>query len=232
EAGRFAEKSTTLVREVLMPEPLAADQEVITQQRADELSHLIEAELLEMVRTLQEAEPAALFGATEFTIRALALNIAAKAYQQRLDQKKRLRGLPCALSPLPASRWLPRRPRTPPRQSGGHPSLPARLLLLPFVRQRAGPLRSASWHHAPPPDPGGRTPGDLGRRRLPQLRAWRGPAFRDGRGTLVRSRRRAHHRRCGATHRGGAGARDGLRRVDLLGVAQGCPGPPRCLLHD
>jgi len=71
-----------------MPEPLAADQEVITQQLADELSELIEAELLEMVRTLQEAEPAALFGATEFTIRALALKIATKAYQQRLDQKK------------------------------------------------------------------------------------------------------------------------------------------------
>ena len=71
-----------------MPEPLAADQEVITQQLADELSELIEAELLEMVGTLQEAEPATLFGATEFKIRALALQIAKKAYQQRLDQKK------------------------------------------------------------------------------------------------------------------------------------------------
>lgn len=35
-----------------------------------------------------EAEPAGLFGATEFKIRALAHRIAAKAYEQRLAQKK------------------------------------------------------------------------------------------------------------------------------------------------
>jgi hypothetical protein len=99
ETGRFDEKSTTLVREVLMPEPLAADQEVITQQLADELSQLIEADLLEMVRTLQEADPASLFGATEFTIRALALKIAAKAYQQRLDQKKTATRAPACPAP-------------------------------------------------------------------------------------------------------------------------------------
>jgi hypothetical protein len=47
-----------------------------------------EEELLEIARTLLDSDPAALFGATEFKIRDLALKIAAKAYQQRLDQKK------------------------------------------------------------------------------------------------------------------------------------------------
>ena len=71
-----------------MQESRAADQDVLNQQLAAELGELIEAELLEMVQTLQDAEPATLFGATEFKVRDLALQIAKKAYQQRLDQKK------------------------------------------------------------------------------------------------------------------------------------------------
>jgi len=71
-----------------MQEPRSTDQEVTTQQLASELAELVEDELREMVRTLQDAEPASLFGPTEFKIRALALQIATKAYQQRLEQKK------------------------------------------------------------------------------------------------------------------------------------------------
>ena len=71
-----------------MQEPHAAAQDVPTQQLASELGQLIEGELREMVRTLAEADPASLFGPTEFKIRDLALQIAAKAYQQRLAQKK------------------------------------------------------------------------------------------------------------------------------------------------
>ena len=71
-----------------MQEPLAANQDVTNQQLAGELAQLVEDELLEMVRTLQEADTPSLFGETEFKIRAMALKIAAKAYQQRLDQKK------------------------------------------------------------------------------------------------------------------------------------------------
>jgi hypothetical protein len=71
-----------------MPPPRAADPEVTPQELVAELQPLIEAELLEMVRTLQQAGPDTLFGATEFKIRDLALQIAAKAYQQRLAQKK------------------------------------------------------------------------------------------------------------------------------------------------
>ena len=71
-----------------MQESASADQEVAARQLAGELAQLIEGELLEMVRTLADAGPESLFGQTEFKVRDLALKIAAKAYQQRLAQKK------------------------------------------------------------------------------------------------------------------------------------------------
>ena len=86
--GLSAEKSTIVVREAVMQETLPADQDVTAQQLADELAELVEAELLEIVSTLHDADAATLFGPTEFKIRTLALKIAAKAYQQRLAQKK------------------------------------------------------------------------------------------------------------------------------------------------
>jgi len=71
-----------------MQEPQRTEPDLATQRLTAELTKLIEAELHEMVRTLQDTTPATLFGATEFKIRALALKIAAKAYQQHLAQKK------------------------------------------------------------------------------------------------------------------------------------------------
>lgn len=71
-----------------MPETLPPDQDVAAQQLAEELRDAIEDELREMVQLLQQADPASLFGPTEFKVRDLALKIAAKAYQQRLAQKK------------------------------------------------------------------------------------------------------------------------------------------------
>ena len=46
------------------------------------------AEIEELARTLLDSDDAHLFGATEFTIRALAHKIAAKAFEQHLAQKK------------------------------------------------------------------------------------------------------------------------------------------------
>lgn len=71
-----------------MPEATPSDPKAATQALVAELHQLIDDELQQMVDTLQQAEPATLFGATEFTLRKLALQIAAKAYQQRLAQKK------------------------------------------------------------------------------------------------------------------------------------------------
>ena len=64
------------------------DQDVSDHRLAAELAQLVEDELLEMVRTLDAATPDTLFGQTEFKIRDLALQIANKAYQQRLAKKK------------------------------------------------------------------------------------------------------------------------------------------------
>jgi hypothetical protein len=64
------------------------EQEAQVRELAQAIAESSEAELLEIARTLLDSEPAALFGATEFKIRDLALKIAAKAYERRLDQKK------------------------------------------------------------------------------------------------------------------------------------------------
>ena len=66
----------------------SAEQQAQARELAQAIAQVSEEELLEMAHTLLEAEPAALFGATEFRVRELALRIAAKAYEQRLAQKK------------------------------------------------------------------------------------------------------------------------------------------------
>ena len=71
-----------------MKETRGADQEAQAQELAAAITAAAEEELLEIARTLAAAEPADLFGATEFKVRELAHRIAAKAYEQRLAQKK------------------------------------------------------------------------------------------------------------------------------------------------
>lgn len=71
-----------------MKGPRPAEQEAQARELAQAIAEVSEEELLEMARALVEAEPAELFGATEFKVRELALRIAAKAYERRLAQKK------------------------------------------------------------------------------------------------------------------------------------------------
>ena len=71
-----------------MKGPRSAEQEAQARELAAAITEVSEEELLEIARTLVEADPASLFGATEFKIRDLALRIAAKAYERRLAQKK------------------------------------------------------------------------------------------------------------------------------------------------
>jgi hypothetical protein len=71
-----------------MKETRTADQEAHARQLAAAITEAAEEELLEIARTLAAADPASLFGATEFKVRELAHRIAAKAYEQRLAQKK------------------------------------------------------------------------------------------------------------------------------------------------
>jgi len=71
-----------------MTEARTAEQEAQAQELAAAIAEVSTEELLAMARTLVEADPASLFGHTEFAIRALAHRIAAKAYELRLAQKK------------------------------------------------------------------------------------------------------------------------------------------------
>ena len=71
-----------------MKESLSAAQEAEAQQLAQAIAEAAHDELLQIARTLVATEPASLFGATEFKIRDLILQVAAKAYQQHLEQKK------------------------------------------------------------------------------------------------------------------------------------------------
>jgi hypothetical protein len=71
-----------------MKESRSPQQEAQARELAAAISAVTEEELLEIARVLVDAEPADLFGATEFKIRDLAHQIAAKAYEQRLAQKK------------------------------------------------------------------------------------------------------------------------------------------------
>lgn len=88
EEGRFDQKSTTRIREATMKESLSAAQEEEAQQLAQAIAHAAHDDLLHIARTLVATDNASLFGATEFKIRDLILGVAAKAYQQHLEQKK------------------------------------------------------------------------------------------------------------------------------------------------
>jgi hypothetical protein len=70
-----------------MPVDTPPQQDAV-QQLAAAIAASSQDELLQIAQLLLDAEPATLFGATEFKIRDLVLKIGAKAYQQRLAQKK------------------------------------------------------------------------------------------------------------------------------------------------
>lgn len=71
-----------------MKESLTPAQEEQAQKLAQALAKATYDDLLRMARTLVATDDASLFGATEFTVRDLSHDIAAKAYQQHLEQKK------------------------------------------------------------------------------------------------------------------------------------------------
>lgn len=66
----------------------ASEREARKHELAAAIAEASLQELLDVADALLDAEPADLFGQTEFKVRDLALKIAAKAYEQRLAQKK------------------------------------------------------------------------------------------------------------------------------------------------
>ena len=71
-----------------MKEALPPDQEAQAQQLAHDLALAAQDDFLQIARTLVAAHDADLFGANEFKVRDLVHKVAAKAFQQRLAQKK------------------------------------------------------------------------------------------------------------------------------------------------
>lgn len=71
-----------------MKKPLSAAQEALAQELAQILTQDSQEDLLDMARELIDSEDSTLFGDREFRIRAIAMKIASKAYQNHLAQKK------------------------------------------------------------------------------------------------------------------------------------------------
>jgi hypothetical protein len=67
---------------------LSVEQEQEAQRLAARVQDAIEAEVLQMARTLVGKDTAHLFGQTEFDIRDIALRIGAKMYELHLAEKK------------------------------------------------------------------------------------------------------------------------------------------------
>jgi hypothetical protein len=71
-----------------MKESLSDAQEAQAQKLAQTIVQASYDDILQIARTLVATDDASLFGPTEFTVRHLSHRIAAKAYQQHLEQKK------------------------------------------------------------------------------------------------------------------------------------------------
>lgn len=71
-----------------MKESLSPAQEEEAQKLAQTIAQATYDDVLRMARVLVASDPADLFGDTEFTVRDLSHDIAAKAYRQHLEQKK------------------------------------------------------------------------------------------------------------------------------------------------
>jgi hypothetical protein len=68
--------------------PLPPEKEVEIKGLAQAIREAVDAELNELAANLASSDDAHLFGQNEFTIRAIAHKIAAKAVEQRLEGKK------------------------------------------------------------------------------------------------------------------------------------------------
>jgi len=86
--GLFDQKCTALIRGTTMKESLSAAQEEEAQKLAQAIAHAAHEDLLAIARTLVATDTTSLFGTTEFKVRDIVLSVAAKAYQQHLEQKK------------------------------------------------------------------------------------------------------------------------------------------------
>ncbi len=125
------------------------------QAEIKELSRAIEEaiaeEINELATNLATTDDAHLFGENEFKIRAIAHRIAAKALEQRLAKKKRIRRGQRDLPDVWPSRRVPCAPCTYSHEPRRPSPTPASLLLLSAVRSWCVPLRSRRRPGVPEP---------------------------------------------------------------------------------
>ncbi len=68
--------------------PISPEKQAAIDDLEEAIRQAVEAEIGEIAANLANTDDAHLFGDNEFKIRAIALKIAAKAYQQHLTRKK------------------------------------------------------------------------------------------------------------------------------------------------
>ncbi len=72
----------------MLPAPLPPEKQAEIQDLAQAIHEAVDAEINELAANLASTDDAHLFGENEFTIRALAHKIAAKAVERHLTGKK------------------------------------------------------------------------------------------------------------------------------------------------
>jgi hypothetical protein len=120
--------------------PLPPEKRAKFEDLARAIREAIDAEISELAANLATTDDAHIFGDNEFKVRDIAHKIAAKAIEQRLAQKKRIRGSQRDLSALRPSSCVPFAPPAHVHKSYGLGSLLPRLLSLPAMRQRPVPV--------------------------------------------------------------------------------------------
>ncbi len=72
----------------MLTTPVSPGKQAEIDDLEEAIRQAVEAEIGELAANLLDTDDAHLFGDNEFKIRAIALKIAAKAYQQHLTRKK------------------------------------------------------------------------------------------------------------------------------------------------
>jgi len=134
-----------------MSDSLTTDQEAEAKELEAKIRRAVDHEIVALARLLVSKSDRELFGHTEFQVRDLLLRVGAKAYQEHLREKKRLRRLGHRLPKLQAKSRVPGLPAAEPLEhSRSHRAAP-RLLLLPSLWRRFS-LGSTRWPDGQTPD--------------------------------------------------------------------------------
>jgi hypothetical protein len=87
-AGTYEENPTLEPESIMLSFPVPPEKQADIERLAREIHEAVDAEINELAANLATTDDAHLFGDNEFTIRALAHKIAAKAVERHLAQKK------------------------------------------------------------------------------------------------------------------------------------------------